>query len=103
MICGTHLVIKFDAVKPGTFYSLVQLRISTNGGDPERDVLVSHLSGRDLLDPSWTTPALPSMNRPKSDDPPKIEAPHTNDPLLRQEMTDFNQLLVEEPVMDGEA
>jgi hypothetical protein len=102
-IDGGYVVIEFDNVRDNTFYNLVHVRVSTNGGAPQRDVVLEHINGRNLTLPLWSTPGKPQTTRKGSEAAPVVTAPYTKDPLLQQDVTDFTKVSVEEPTMDGKS
>ena len=104
-----HVVIEFDLVRDDADYEFVHSRASTGGGEPERengDPFVP-LTGDRLTHPDWKTPGEPAAN--PSDHPPyKIQPPRRKPPdihedklLLKEDVTDFGHVRVEDPKIEG--
>jgi hypothetical protein len=99
----THTVVEFDQIRDASIYKLLHSRGTGSQGGPQRDLIDSHIPGNTLSHPQWKTPGLPStkFQEKRDKNPPIHTPPHTDDPLLRDDVTDFPKLRVQEPKIEG--
>ena len=99
-----HIVIEFEPelFLDKTVYLFRQGRASVRGADSAWGP-IEHVAGAELTHPTWHTPGPPVMSPPQkapSNIPrPRTTPPRPHDPLLREDVTDFTQVRVEEPKM----
>lgn len=98
-----NVTIEFEHVRDDATYEFGHSR--NGGGGPENELIDGHVPGSLLNHPTWKTPGMPSLvppeHPPSKIQPPRRTPPSPKDQLLKEDVTDFAKVHVEEVKIAG--